>query len=384
MKKLLLLLVGQILVGLTAFGQPRDTMIAMNMPSSRVPDSLQSTTIVPEKTNPFSPVISTPTGSPDDIVSDNLNKSTLGFIHSYYRDNTKHLQVIQSKGEPYFLMIDNVFRKFGIPVELKYLAVIESGLNSNAVSRVGAVGTWQFMAGTARLMGLTVNKRHDDRRNLYKSTQAAAQYLNQLYDMLQDWLLVVAAYNCGPGGVLKAINASGSNNFWDLQKYLPAESRKHVMKFLATAYIMERFANFFGLDKGDLNNGNDIIPDKDPAAVSSADLANTRSVQISGKYCMPVIAKYLSMDINELNRLNPGFDKMMSGAANTYDLRLPADKMEAFKTNMNAILNESVQLMMENNRKIASAAALNVYPEARPVPVPVPVKHHSFRHPKSR
>ncbi|HEY6083604.1 MAG TPA: transglycosylase SLT domain-containing protein, partial [Chitinophagaceae bacterium] len=217
-------------------------------------------------------------------------------------------------------------------------------------------------------------------RNLYKSTQAAAQYLNQLYDMLKDWLLVVAAYNCGPGGVLKAINASGSNNFWDLQKYLPSESRKHVMKFLATAYIMERFANFFGLDKSDLNNGDDIIPDSGPAALSSADLTNTRSLQISGKYCMPVIAKFLSMDINELNRLNPGFDKMMSGAANTYNLRLPADKMEVFKTNMNAILNESVQLMMENNRKIASAAALNAYPEAKPVPVPVPVKHHPMRH----
>lgn len=273
---------------------------------------------------------------------------------------------MQSKSEPYFNLIAGVFNRFGIPEELKYLAVIESGLNTHARSRAGAVGTWQLMAGTARLLGLEVNRHHDDRVNLYKSTVAAATYLNRLYNRFDNWLLVVAAYNCGPGGVMNAINQSGSTNFWDLKKYLPAESQKHVMKFLATAYILDRFADFFGVDKGSLF-GDDFQPSpSSDQQLLPVNFKNLAVIHISGKYSLPIIAKYTSMNINELNQMNPGFDKMMSSAANSFDLHLPSDKMIIFKSKKNTILNESVELLMENNRQMAKAK----YPAAKSLPAP--------------
>lgn len=301
---------------------------------------------------------------PDNVILGNFNHYVINFTKNYYQDNNRVLMTMQSKGEPYFNLIAKVFDQFGIPQELKYLAVIESGLNTHARSRAGAVGTWQLMAGTARLLGLQVNRHQDDRVNLYKSTIAAAKYLNRLYDRFDNWLLVVAAYNCGPGGVLNAIDQSGSTNFWDLKKYLPAESQQHVMKFLATAYILDRFANFFGVDKSTLFDEN-FTPatDEDFQPVNTQNLAVLR---ISGKYSLPVIAKYISMNINALNSLNPGFDKMMSSSAGAFDLRLPADKMIVFKEKKNAILNESVQLLMENNRQMAEAK----FPAAKSLPTP--------------
>ncbi|MGH2643204.1 MAG: lytic transglycosylase domain-containing protein [Chitinophagaceae bacterium] len=295
------------------------------------------------------------------LVTGNLNDYLLGFIKNYYEDNTKVLQAVQSKSSPYFNIIDKVFDQFGIPQQLKYLAVIESGLNTSARSRAGAVGTWQLMTGTARLLGLEVNRHRDDRRDLYKSTIAAAKYLTDLYNQFDNWLLVVAAYNCGPGGVMKAIDQSGSTNFWDLKKYLPQESQRHVMKFLATAYIFDRFASFFGVDKSSLL-GDYLTP-----ITNNASFVNTNNLavfQISGKYSLPVIAKFLSMSITELNRLNPGFDKLLSGLSGTYDLHLPPNKMVVFKENRNAILNESVELLMENNRQLADAG----YPAPAPLP----------------
>lgn len=300
----------------------------------------------------------------DNFISGNLNSFVLQYIKNYYQDNTRNLQDLQTKSGTYFTLIEDVFDRFGIPEELKYLAVIESGLNTNARSRVGAVGTWQLMAGTARLLGLRVNRSRDERRDLYKSTIAAAKYLNELHDQFDNWLLVIAAYNCGPGGVMKAIDRSGgSTDFWDLKKYLPQESQKHVMKFLATAYILDRFASFFGVDKSSIWSDNLLQPVKaDATPISTADMAELR---ISGKYSLPIIAKYTAMDINQLNRMNPGFDKMMSSASNAYDLKLPAKKMVIFKQKKNAILNESVELLMENNRQMAEAA----YPAAKPLPV---------------
>lgn len=302
-----------------------------------------------------------PSMNSGNFVTGNLNSYLLGFIKNYYEDNTRVLQDVQSKSSPYFNIIDKVFDQFGIPQQLKYLAVIESGLNTSARSRAGAVGTWQLMAGTARLLGLEVNRHRDDRRDLYKSTIAAAKYLTDLYNQFDNWLLVIAAYNCGPGGVMKAIDQSGSTNFWDLKQYLPQESQRHVMKFLATAYILDRFASFFGVDKSTIF-GNEFTPSSN--STSFVNTNNLAYLQISGKYSLPVIAKYLSMSIAELNRLNPGFDKLLTGSSGTYDLRLPPGKMVIFKDKKNAILNESVELLMENSRQLAEAD----YPAATPLP----------------
>jgi membrane-bound lytic murein transglycosylase MltF len=146
---------------------------------------------------------------------------------------------VKKRSQVPFCIIDSVFSRYGLPVELKYLAVIESELKPSALSHVGARGPWQLMPATAHILGLKVNRQCDERSNYYKSTIAAAKYLRDLYALFDDWLLVLAAYNGGPRPVYAAIHKSGSRNFWVLQEYLPAESREHVKKFIATHYYFE-------------------------------------------------------------------------------------------------------------------------------------------------
>ncbi|MBC7826449.1 MAG: lytic transglycosylase domain-containing protein [Chitinophagaceae bacterium] len=168
-----------------------------------------------------------------------LNKQATQFVKKYVKDNNECLDAVKQKSLLTFAMMDEVFTKYGLPIELKYLAVVESELNPKAVSRVGAVGPWQFMPATAKILGLKITRKYDERKNFKKSTKAAAIYLRDLYTQYGDWLLVLAAYNCGPKPVNTAIRRSGSRNFWKLQYHLPAESRAHVKKYIATHYYFE-------------------------------------------------------------------------------------------------------------------------------------------------
>jgi membrane-bound lytic murein transglycosylase MltF len=168
-----------------------------------------------------------------------LNKNAVKFVRSYIKKNNEDLAKIKERSKSPFKAMDVVFKKYGLPVQLKYLAVIESELKTTAVSRVGAVGPWQLMPATAKILGLKVSRKNDERKQYAKSTKAAAIYLRDLYAEFGDWLLVMAAYNCGPGPVNTAIHKSGSHNFWALQFYLPEESRDHVKKFIATQYYFE-------------------------------------------------------------------------------------------------------------------------------------------------
>jgi len=161
------------------------------------------------------------------------------FVKHYIRDNDECLLIVKKRSELPFSIIDSVLTRYGLPLELKYLAVIESELKPSAVSPVGAKGPWQLMPGTAHELGLKVKRGSDERMNYYKSTRAAAKYLKDLHREFGDWLLVLAAYNGGPLPVIRAIHRSHSRNFWTLQRYLPAESRDHVKKFIATAYYFE-------------------------------------------------------------------------------------------------------------------------------------------------
>ena len=163
-------------------------------------------------------------------------KQVRNFVDKYIRNNDEALSKVRQRSGRPFIIIDSIMTRYGLPGELKYLAVIESELKSTARSRVGARGTWQLMAQTARDLGLRVNNRYDERTNIYKSTKAAALYLRDLHKQFKDWLLVLAAYNAGPLPVERAIHRSHSRNFWVLERYLPAESRQHVKRFIATAY----------------------------------------------------------------------------------------------------------------------------------------------------
>jgi membrane-bound lytic murein transglycosylase D len=161
------------------------------------------------------------------------------FVNHYIKNNDEDLLVVKKRSEIPFTIIDSVLGHYGLPLELKYLAVIESELKPTALSRVGAKGPWQLMPGTAHVLGLKVNHKADERTNYYKSTRAAAKYLKDLHREFGDWLLVLAAYNGGPVPVYRAIHKAHSKDFWTLQRYLPAESRNHVKKFIATAWYFE-------------------------------------------------------------------------------------------------------------------------------------------------
>jgi len=180
-----------------------------------------------------------------------LHHSMKAFVAEYAAKNGEMLGKLKQKNGHYFKTIDQVFTKQGLPTELKYLAVIESKLKTTAVSRVGAAGMWQFMPATAKIYGLKITSKVDERKYSYKSTVAAARYMERLYELFDDWLLVIAAYNSGPGYVYKAIKLSGSRNFWKLQHFLPKETRMHVKKFIATHYYYEGNGSHVTLTKAE-------------------------------------------------------------------------------------------------------------------------------------
>lgn len=180
---------------------------------------------------------------PSDILANapkiRLSPNVAKFVKDYNRKNDDVLQTIKDRSASHFALIDSIFTKYHLPVELKYLAVVESELDNKAHSRVGAVGPWQFMPSTARDLSLKIRGNYDERKSYSKSTVAAAKYLRDLYGQFGDWLLVIAAYNSGPGKVMYAMKMSGSRNFWAMQRYLPAETRGHVKRFIATHYYFE-------------------------------------------------------------------------------------------------------------------------------------------------
>ena len=280
--------------------------------------------------------------------SSQVNPHAENYMQDYLKNHTNSLIKMKTWGVPYFNLIDNIFAQYGLPRELKYLAVIESNLSTSATSWVGAGGPWQFMPYTARDYGLVVNGSFDERRDYYKSTHAAARYLLTLYRQMHDWLLVIAAYNGGPGRVYSAMKKSGSKNFWALQYYLPEESRNHVKKFIATHYIMEGTnadpASAF-------SSGNEFAgvgvsnPYDNKRTLSTKEMEQAETQTVSGKYNSVIIAKNLSLDIALFNRYNPQFDNMLN-ANGQYELILPSDKMQLFLATKYQILNECVQVLL--------------------------------------
>jgi membrane-bound lytic murein transglycosylase D len=291
--------------------------------------------------------ITTPTLA-NGISAEQLNPLAVSFVEDYIEKFGKSMEAMKGWGKPYFDMMDGVLTQHGLPKELKYLAVIESQLKFNAKSWAGAVGPWQFMPSTARNLGLRINNKVDERRDILKSTHAASRYLTNLFAIYGDWLLVIAAYNGGPGNVNSAIRRSGSRDFWTLQKYLPAESRKHVKKFIATHYIMEGEGGITTLTKKEARNflsggKENLIRDEFTNAISQT---------INGRYNSSVIIKHIVMDMSAFHKINPNFDKDIASNGK-YELRLPSEKMDVFMTKKFEILNESIQLLL--NPETASA-----------------------------
>jgi len=283
-----------------------------------------------------------------------INPNAELFVQDYMKNHSDYLQKMKQWGLPYFSLIETVLQQYGLPKELKYIAVIESNLSTTATSYKGAGGPWQFMPYTARDFGLKVNKYQDERRDYYKSTHAAARYLLILYRELHDWLLVMAAYNGGLGRVNNAIKKSRSKNFWNLQYYLPEESRTYVKRFIATHFIMEGTG---GITTSEESSDNTSIKTNNPIEnftqnkttkapeLNAEELIGLEVLPISGKYNAAIIAKNIEMDIALFNRYNPDFDGIMSTQGN-FNLRLPTSKMQLFVAKKYPILNETLQAIL--------------------------------------
>lgn len=271
-----------------------------------------------------------------------LNPKALPFVQNYIREEGTHLEKMKVWGKPYFDVYDAILRQYGLPLELKYLSVIESSLVSNSISVAGAVGPWQIMAEEAKRMGLSVEGPNDERKNFSKSTYAAARILKELHKQFNDWLLVVAAYNCGAGRLRQAIRKSGTKNFWDLQAFLPAETRNHVKRFIGTHFIFEGNGGLTTMTASEI-----LDYDLNLAATNNKNLTATGEagntiVEVSGKYRSSVIAKNLAVDLAAFNKLNPNFDKLIA-MGQTYQMTLPTEKANLFYGIKNTILNESVE-----------------------------------------
>ena len=189
-----------------------------------------------------------------------------------------------------------------------------------------------------------VHHANDERTNYTKSTIAASKLLKELYGQFGDWLLVIAAYNAGVGGVKNAISKAGSKNFWQLQMYLPEQTRTHVKKYIATHYFFEGTGGWTTLTASESDEKKLFLANLKLKKDSSV-LAGTPSIELNGKYNSLVIAKNLLMDIDTFNQMNPLLDKTLS-EGKSYILRLPTDKMEIFKNKRQLMLYESVQLLL--------------------------------------
>ena len=275
------------------------------------------------------------------ISIDQLNPLAIGFVQDYMGKFGKSMDELKDWGRPYFDVMDVILEQYGLPKELKYLAVEESRLKTQARSGAGAVGPWQFMASTARNMGLKVNNKIDERRDLYKSTHAACKYLNNLFDIYGDWLLVIAAYNGGPGKVNSAMKRSGSVDFWSLQNFLPLESRNHVKKFIAIHFMMEGEGGVTTLTK--LETGNRLSTLASNNGIESTDSLSIQA--INGRYNSSILARHIAIEITQFLRMNPNFDKLIA-TNGQYQLRLPPPKMDVFLSKKTIILEESMQLLL--------------------------------------
>lgn len=236
------------------------------------------------------------------------------------RDQVSYMLAL---GEYYFPMFEEALDRESMPLELKYLPVIESALNPTAVSRVGATGLWQFMLKTGKGYGLEVNSLVDERRDPYKSTQAAVKYLKDLYTIYGDWNLVIAAYNCGPGNVNKAIARSGGKrDYWEIYNRLPRETRGYVPAFIAANYIMNHYAD------------HNICPAGSQGSVLALD-----TVHVNQEIHFEQIAGVLNMPVSEIKRLNPQYKKDMIPGNQIYALVLPTEKMYTYIDQNDSIIN---------------------------------------------
>ncbi len=251
-----------------------------------------------------------------------LNNVTRNYIDVYSNRFKSSVSVMLGAIDFYSPIFEEALEKYNLPLELKYLPVIESALRPTATSRVGAAGLWQFMPATGKRYGLEINTLVDERRDPIKSSEAAARYLRDLYDMFGDWGLAIAAYNCGERNIQKAIIRSGNQedaDYWTVYNSLPHETRGYVPAFIAANYIMKYYGE------------HGIVPREAPLP------AESDTVQVASDVRLDRIAAVCGLTLGELQALNPQYRRNIVPA--NYSLRLPLDAVEPFLTYEDSIYN---------------------------------------------
>lgn len=257
------------------------------------------------------------------IIEMPYNDVVQKFIDRYSGKLRRSVSYMLGAGNFYMPIFEEALEAYNLPLELKYLPVIESALNPTAVSRVGATGLWQFMIGTGKRYGLEVNSLIDERRDPVKASYAAAHYLSDLYKIFDDWSLVIAAYNCGPDKVNKAIHrAKGSADYWNIYPYLPKETRGYVPAFIAANYIMNYYCD------------HNICP-----MVTELPL-KTDTVVVNKDLHLEQIAQVLNINIQHLRNLNPQYRRdIVNGLNKPMTVRLPATLIGSFIDQEDSIYN---------------------------------------------
>jgi membrane-bound lytic murein transglycosylase D len=260
--------------------------------------------------------------SPIDFV---FNAYVKTYINLYANRRRELTERVMGLAELYFPLFEEQLDKYNLPLELKYLAVIESALNPVARSRVGATGLWQFMYGTGKMYGLQVNSLVDDRSDVYKSTVAACEHFVDLYKIYNDWNLVLCAYNAGPGNVNRAIRrAGGVRDFWAIRHFLPRETQNYVPAFMAVTYVMEHAAD------------HNLFPN--PPIYSHLDVD---TLKVTQQLSLRTVSQFLDIPLDHLRYLNPTFRQNIipNNPDSPYFLRIPRDFTGVFMANADTIYN---------------------------------------------
>lgn len=260
------------------------------------------------------------------------------FIDTYTGRLRSQVSFMLSACNFYMPIFEEALDAYNLPLELKYLPIIESALNPSAVSRAGASGLWQFMLSTGKLYGLESNSLVDERRDPIKATWAAARYLKDMYDIYKDWNLVIAAYNCGPGNINKAIRrANGKTDYWEIYNYLPRETRGYVPAFIAANYVMTYYCK------------HNICPME--TNIPQA----TDTVLVSRNLHFQQIADICHVPLEEIKSLNPQYKRdIVPGDSKPRALRLPTEAISTFLDNQDTIYAHRSDELFKNRRIVAS------------------------------
>ncbi len=256
-----------------------------------------------------------------------FNNNVKSFVDYFTVKDREHTKMALRRSTYYFPIFEEIFEKYGLPDELKYLAIVESGLNPTARSWAAAVGLWQFVYLTGRSYGLHSDWYVDERMDPIKSTEAAAKYMKSLYNMFGDWELALAAYNCGPGNVRKAIRRSGyKKKFWEIFRYLPRETRGYLPQFVAITYAFN-YAEEHNL----------ILDESEYLYAMESD-----TIMVRDFLNLTALGNILDVCEEDMHKLNPSIkQKALPQNSAYFSVRLPSDKMDQFNENRTSILDSA-------------------------------------------